>query len=1011
LACLLAGLVWAAGQATVSCVINVTGGLLLGSSTASVQIRIGGNEWPAVLRTANDLAFDFGRVTGVNGTVTLSGNPTFRNASMIFNATRTSGFSLAQPDNASAGGVIIAGTIGNSNIIDGMIGSGKLNVMAIKGQWESYVSQVLDNPIPGVDRALVIAGNDRRGTIYGLYDVSEQIGVSPWYFWADVPPRQCSAVTALPTTKTQASPSIKYRGFYINDNAPALTGWVAANYPDAKYGPGYGAEFHTKVFELILRLKANYLWPAGSDWDQAFFVDDNRNQPLADEYGVVLGTSHTEPFMRTTKEWSLFGKGAWSWPTNNASVIPFMRDGAVRAKPYESVITIGMRGSGDTALSSSIETSLLENIVDTQREILAEMYGRNNTVTSIPQLWCLYKEVQGFYEEGMRVPDDVILLWSDDNFGNIRRLPNAQDKNRKGGAGVYFHLDYDGLPRNYKWHNTIQLQRTWEQMHMAYERNAREMWIVNTGDIKPVEMPLTHFFDMAYDFDTWSGPDSATAWQRMWMAKTFGESYADNITEVMNRFGQLAGRRKFELVDPSTYSVINYNEADRVLQEWSDLAKQARVLNASLPETASAAFFELVLHPVLAGQAVHEVYISSARNLIYGIQGRNTANDYAQAVLDNFAVDHDLTVEYHSIVGGKWNHMMDQAHIGYVNWNQPKRQLSPPVRYVQTLERPYSGDLGVSTEGTNASVPGDDPYHTLFSNSINILPADPFGPRRYVDVFNIGTGAFDWNITGPPYVDFVDRDGTPIQNGTLAPGDPDLRLFLAINWAALPHGSSNTTIKVSSSTGYGHQQDPFNGYGPSLLLPLNNTAVPSGFHGFVESDATISMEAEHYSRVLNLTPNVKYTTIPWYGKTLSSVTLLPPTSPSLANAKNSSRLEYDFYSFTNTTSQKPANITVILGQGLNTDPTRPLKYAIAVDNQPRKIVQYVTDQSGGNLPVGWDVAVSNAGWTSVSNTTITAGSHTLKLWLLEPGVVVQKIVIDLGGVRPSYLGPPESKRI
>ena len=276
---------------------------------------------------------------------------------------------------------------------------------------------------------------------------------------------------------------------------------------------------------------------------------------------------------------------------------------------------------------------------------------------------------------------------------------------------------------------------------------------------------------------------------------------------------------------------------------------------------------------------------------------------------------------------------MDQAHIGYVNWNQPKRQRTPPIQYVQTLERPYTGDLGVSTEGTNASVPGDDPYHTLFSNQLNILPADPFGPARYIDLFNIGTGAFEWNITGPSYVGFVYENGTLARSGTLAPGDPDLRISLSINWTAAPHGSSSTILNIGSSTGYGQQQGPFDGFGPSMVLPINNTVVPSGFRGFVESDATISMEAEHYTRILDLTPNVNYTIIPWFGKTLSGVTLLPPTAPSLVNVTNSSSLEYDFYSFTTTTSQKPANITVILGQGLNTDPTRPLKYAIAVDNQ------------------------------------------------------------------------------
>lgn len=534
LGCLVVASALAARQNTVDCSDPSSGEFFLGNQTSSVQIVVASEEWPAVLRTVGDLALDFGRVTGVNDTVTLYRNQTSHDASMIFNVTGITSFSFPKPQNRSTGGVIIIGTIGKSSIIDPMISGGKLDVESIIGRWEAFSSQLVQSPIPGIESALVIVGSDRGGAIYGLYDVSEQIDVSPWYFWADVPPKSCHTVSAMRTTRTRGTPSVKYRGFYINDNAPALSGWITAKFPGAGEPPIYGAEFHALVFELVLRLRGNYLWPAGGNWTQMFFVDDKRNQRLADEYAVVIGTSHTEPFQRATKEWSLFGNGPWQWTTNNASIVPFMRDGAIRAKPYESIITMGMRGSGDTALSASIDTGQLENIVDTQRQILADVYGRNQSLSSIPQLWCLYKEVQGFYEAGMKVLDDVTLLWSDDNWGNIRRLPNADDRDRPGGAGVYFHFDYDGLPRNYKWHNTIQQQRTWEQMSMAYARNARGIWIVNVGDIKPVEIPLTFFLDMAYDYSEWTAPDSGSTWERMWASKTFGESYATEITYLLD---------------------------------------------------------------------------------------------------------------------------------------------------------------------------------------------------------------------------------------------------------------------------------------------------------------------------------------------------------------------------------------------------------------------------------------------------------------------------------------------
>lgn len=319
-----------------------------------------------------------------------------------------------------------------------------------------------------------------------MYSVSEQIGVSPWYWFADSAPQQHSSIYAIDTTVVQGPPSIDYRGFFLNDEAPALTGYIMGKYPPSPYGPGYGAGFYHSVFELLLRLRANYLWP--TQWNSMFNVDDPRSQAMADEYGIVMGTSHTEPLMRATKEWNEFGDGDWQWNTNNQSIRPFFVEGAERAKPYEVVYTMGMRGSGDTALAPGIETELLESVVAAQTEILSNIWGEDavQNPSIVPQMWCLYKEVQGYYEAGMRVPDYITLLWAEDNWGNNRRLPIGNETERAGGSGVYYHFDYVGDPRDYKWINTVQLEKTWEQMHLAYERQARRIWVVNVGDLKPL---------------------------------------------------------------------------------------------------------------------------------------------------------------------------------------------------------------------------------------------------------------------------------------------------------------------------------------------------------------------------------------------------------------------------------------------------------------------------------------------------------------------------------------------
>jgi hypothetical protein len=432
-----------------------------GSSPATLILATG--DFKGVLRAGADLSADFGRVTGKNLTIKIT--------------------ELTASDTSpSAGPVIIVGTIGKSKLIDSLISSGKIDVSNIKGQWEAFQSQIVANPLSSLTSALVIVGSDKRGSIFGIYDVSEQIGVSPWYWFADTVPQSRTNIFALDTVKVQGSPSVKYRGIFLNDEQPALTNWVKE-----KYG-GYNSKFYINVFELLLRLRANYLWP--TMWDSSFYLDDPKNGPLADEYGIVMGTSHTEPLTRSSKEQEKYMTGNWDWASNKQNVIKFLTDGAKRSKPYEVLFTMGMRGNADTA-SPTLTAASLADVITSQQAILSSTINAN--LSAIPQMWCLYKEVGGYYQDGLKAPDDITLLWSDDNNGNMQRLPTPSEMNRTAGAGVYYHFDYVGDPRNYKWINTISLEKTWEQMTLTYERNAREIWVVNVGDLKPLVCTF-HFF-------------------------------------------------------------------------------------------------------------------------------------------------------------------------------------------------------------------------------------------------------------------------------------------------------------------------------------------------------------------------------------------------------------------------------------------------------------------------------------------------------------------------------------
>jgi hypothetical protein len=393
-----------------------------------------------------------------------------------------------------------------------------------------------------------------------------------------------------------------------------------------------------------------------------FEVDDPANQPLADAFEIVLGSSHTEPLMRAQNEFGHFYQGPWAYNLNNKTIDEYFEYGVERAKPYarNSLWTMGMRGTGDTAiegLGSDKIITMLETLVKNQQTIIST--GLDTNISTVPQMWCLYKEVMGYSFEGLEIPEDITLLWADDNWGNVRRLPLTNETSRAGGAGVYYHFDYVGDPRDCKWINTIQLSKTAEQMQLSYARGADRIWIVNVGDLKPLEIPISHFFDMAYDAEKW-GVDSTAEWTETWATREFGSEYASNISDIVQRFGMYANRRKFELVEPQTYSIINYNEADAVLEQWAVLAETAQAVYAKLDENTQPAFFQMVLHPILAGQTQHQIYVGAARNLLYAGQKRNAANDVISKVLSYSNDDANLTVRWNNLLDGKWAHMMDR---------------------------------------------------------------------------------------------------------------------------------------------------------------------------------------------------------------------------------------------------------------------------------------------------------------------------------------------------------------
>lgn len=905
-----------------------------------------------VLRAINDLQADVQRVTGIKPEV-----------------------GDRQP---SSHHPVIIGTVGKSQMIDQLIASGQLDGTTIVGKWESFVIATVATPVRGVDRALVIAGSDKRGTIYGIYELSRQIGVSPWYFWADAPIPHQDELHIRAGTHASGEPKVKYRGIFINDEAPALRRWAQQNFG------GFNQAFYAHVFELLLRSKANYLWPAM--WLPVAFNDDDSGNPrLADEYGIIMGTSHHEPMMRAHHEWTRFGGRAWNYETNKDQLRAFWRGGVERMGDYESIVTVGMRGDGDEALSEETAVPLLKRIIADQRQILTEVTGK--PVAKTPQLWALYKEVQDYYDKGMRVDDDILILFSDDNWGNVRFLPRPGDAPHPGGYGMYYHVDYVGAPVSYRWLNVSQIERIWEQMTVTYQAGVRDLWIVNVGDIKPMELPMSFFLDLAWN------PDAVTAtdlpdYYRDWATLQFGKEHAAEIGEMLALYTKYNARRTPEMLAPDTYSVGSYREADRIVGEYNALADRARALNARLPESHRPAFFQLVLFPIEACANLNEMYVAAGKNAYYAERGTASANFYADRVKELFVRDAELTRQFHEdLLGGKWNHMMSQTHIGYTYWQHPPLNRMPAVSYVHVRE---PAELGFFVEHGSRPRWGWLDVEADWSFTHDLPVFDPINDQRhYVELFNRGRAPLSYTLT--PKQDWI---RLPKQEGTIL---FDEKVEVSVDWSKAPSGRTTGEIVVAGA-----------GSEYTVSVPIRNEP-PGNVAGFVENDGVVAIEAARFDRVSNAS-DANWTVVPNLGRTDSAVTVAPSNVASREPDQRAPRLEYTFTLLNAAT----VSIETHVSPTLNFREGDGLRFAIAIDDGPPQIVNI---NEGEEVP-DWKYA---PWWTKAvadhikikrsKHQMLESGIHTLKVWMIDAGVVIQKFVIDAGGLKRSYLGPPPSQRV
>lgn len=858
--------------------------------------------------------------------------------------------------------MVLVGTLGNNSLIEKLIDAGKLDAEALEGKWEAWLMETVADPFPGVKEALVILGSDRRGAAYGVFALSEAMGVSPWYWWADVPVQTKEEIHLEKGRFLSEGPKVKYRGIFLNDEAPALRNWATE-----KFG-GFNHRFYEKVFELILRSRGNYLWPAM--WVPAkFYADDSLNAVMADQYGIVMATTHHEPMMRAHAEWYSYGGGDWNYVTNREKLQDFWRGGVERISQGEAVVTVGMRGDGDEAMSEETAVELMQDIIADQRQIIIEVTGKPAAET--PQAWAVYKEVQDYYDRGMRVDEDILVLFCDDNWGNLRILPKAEDLDHAGGYGIYYHFDYVGAPVSYRWLNVSQIERTWEQMNLAWEAGVEDLWLVNVGDLKPMELPISFFLDFAWDPEGIRASD-LPAYYSTWAEQQFGEQYSGEIGRLLALYTKYNARRTPEMLKPDTYSLENYREADRVLAQYRELRARSRNLYEHLPQSHKPAFYQLVHSPIELCCNLNEMYVAAGKNHLYAAQGRASANRYADSVKRFFERDAELTREFHEdLLDGKWNHMMSQTHIGYTSWNNPETNIMPETLRVQPAAGAAMGFVIEHGQGT--SFPSFDPVNRQ---------------SYYLEIFNKGDRPLEYSLEpGDDWILLSKTEGSLVY---------DEKVLVGIDWEKAPEGSGSGSILLKGG-----------GKEFSLEVPCRKD-LPEAY-GFVENNGVVSIEAVNYHRRTDGT-ELGWEVVPNLGRTHSALMAGPVTAPRSRPGKGAPLAEYDFTVF----EAGELVVEALLSPTQDFKKGDGLWYAVAIDGEEPQIVNMNRGEEKPDYEYAdwWMESVGDhIKVRSSTHRVDRPGVHTLKVWMMDPGIVFQKFIIDAGGKRPSYLGAPESTHI
>lgn len=892
------------------------------------------------------------------------------------------------------GPAVIVGTVGGSALIRRLSEAGKIDTAPLEGAWERYLIQTVANPLPGIRKALVIAGSDRRGAAYGLFTLSELIGVSPWYWWADVPVKKHAALHVdAPPTYSQ-TPSVRYRGIFLNDEDWGLTPWASQTFEPER--GNIGPRTYAKVCELLLRLKANYLAPAMHPVSTSF-NQIPENKLVADTFAIVMGSTHCEPLLlNTASEWDTQTMGPWNYDKNKEGINRVLTQRVRENSPYENVYTLALRGLHDGAMSTTLpmheKVRMLQQALLDQRQILAENIDR--PVETVPQAFTPYKEVLEIYSNGLELPDDVTIVWPDDNYGYMKRLSGVREQRRTGRSGVYYHVSYLGVPHSYLWFSTTPPSLMYEELRKAYDTTADRLWLLNCGDLKGSEMQVSLFLDMAWDIGRFTA-DNVVTYPARWLAGIFGEAYYDRLEAMTREHLRLAFPRKpeymgwgyhwnrfdhnCEQLTDTDFSFTNYDEAPRRLEAYRKLGARAEALLHEIGDEARPAFYQLVYYPLRGAELMNRMTLGGQRNRWYARQGRaatNAVRDEVQRCYDSLQV---ITRGYNSLLGGKWNHMMSMRQ----NYDGVSAYFNLP--HLATHDAAGAPRLALQVAGED--VTGARAFHAL--------PAfDNYLRRTYpVEIYNRGGGTLAWTAhASEPWVVLSKSAGKTAD---------EERITVGIDWEKAPSGNAVPAQIVFRA---GEQSE-------KVLVSLFNPTAPSRaeLRGiYVENNGCVSIPAAGCHRVRE-NDRIKITAVEGLGIEGPALQLGDPTAPlQIFRSRDVPCAEYDFYAFDAgsvdvytyvlPTFPLHADRDFRIGENTNTD----TKYSVQIDDGA------LATPSSSHVEysqVWFESVLRNC---AVNKSTLhidKPGRHTLRIRVGDPGIVLQKIVLDFGGMKRSYLGP------